>query len=169
MKRFVSTYLPEGSPPVSVLDVGSQDVNGTYRPLFDQEGWIYTGLDMAEGPNVDIAPRDPYSWPMLQDQSFDVVISGQALEHVEFFWLTVQEMARVLKPGGLLCLVAPSSGYEHRYPVDCWRFYPDGMRALAKYAQLEVLEAYAQWDEADTGRDPVWQDCVLVARKPLGT
>lgn len=70
----------------------------------------------------------------------------------------------VTNPNGRLCLIAPSSGPEHRYPVDCWRFYPDGLRALARYAGLEPIECYAQWDDAThPERDPQWQDCVLVA------
>ena len=167
MKRFVANHLDKSTSQRSVLDVGSQDVNGNYRHLFDTKIWTYTGLDMTEGANVDIIPEDPYSWSMIPDRSFDVVISGQSLEHVEFFWLTIKEMERVLKCGGYLCLIAPSNGYEHRYPVDCWRFYPDGMKALAKYVNIDVLEVYAEWDDQYEDRDPIWQDCVLIAQKPL--
>ncbi len=149
-----------------IADVGSMDVNGCYRPLFEQPNWSYTGLDLETGPNVDIALDSPYSWP-LDDASFDVVVSGQALEHVEFVWLTVEEISRILKPGGLCCLIAPSGGPEHRYPVDCWRIYPDGMRALAKFAGLDVIEAFSQWDkELHPDMNPIWKDTVLIARKP---
>ena len=87
--------------------------------------WEYSGLDVEKGPNVDIVVENPYDWE-IPDSSYDVVISGQAFEHIEFFWLTFLEMARVLKPQGLIILIAPSRGPQHRYPVDCWRFYPDG-------------------------------------------
>ncbi len=53
-------------------------------------------------------------------------------EHTEFFWLTMREMKHALKPGGLCCIIAPSAGPEHQYPVDCWRVYPDGLRAAAR-------------------------------------
>jgi hypothetical protein len=51
--------------------------------------------------------------------------------------------------------------------VDCWRFYRDGFRALAKWARLEVLEATTQWQNQhhEDGSD-LWQDSVLIARKP---
>jgi hypothetical protein len=79
------------------------------------------------------------------------------------------EIVRVLKPNGFCCMVAPSSGYEHRYPVDCWRVYPDGMRAIAQFAKLEVLEAFTQWEDEDyADGSNVWHDTVLVASKPIG-
>jgi SAM-dependent methyltransferase len=167
MERFVRKYLEgRASERLRIADIGSQDVNGTYKQFFNQPGWEYIGVDMAEGANVDVVIQDLYRWDVFGDESFDVVISGQAFEHIEFFWLTMQEVARIMKPGGLCCIIAPSNGYEHRYPIDCWRFYPDGMRALARFAGLSTLEAYAQWDDAThPDRDPVWQDCVLVARK----
>ena len=36
-----------------VVDVGSLDVNGTYRELFGSE-WNYTGTDVQQGQNVDV-------------------------------------------------------------------------------------------------------------------
>ena len=44
----------------------------------------------------------------------------------------------MLRPAGLFYLNAPSNGDFHRYPVDCWRIMPDGMRYLFEEAlQLE--------------------------------
>lgn len=156
----------KNNEPLFILDLGSLDVNGSYRGCFEDSYWTYRGIDMAAGKNVDIVLQDPYHWREIKSDSADVVVSGQAFEHIEFFWLTMLEIARVLKPGGLCCLIAPSGGPEHRYPVDCWRFYPDGFTALARFASLEVLEVYSQNgttgypDESDR-----WQDTVLVCRK----
>lgn len=167
MERFRDRYLAHRrQESLQILDLGSTDIGGCYRPLFDSPRWSYRGLDLAPGPNVDVVLQRPYHWDAVASNSVDVFISGQVLEHVEFFWVTALEVSRVLKPGGIACLIAPSSGYEHRYPVDCWRFYPDGMRALARFARLECLDAYTQWEgSADPGSDP-WKDTVLVLRKP---
>lgn len=167
MARFVDRHLAEHSDSaLAIADIGSMDVNGCYQPLFARERWTYTGVDLDAGKNVDVILPSAYEWP-FDDGQFDVVVSGQALEHVEFVWLTVKEVARVLKGGGLCCLIAPSAGPEHRYPVDCWRIYPDGMRALAKYAGLEVVDVYSQWDKAvHPDLNPIWKDTVLIARKP---
>ncbi len=169
MRSFRARYLEDRKDePLFILDIGSLDVNGSYRPYFDISPWVYQGMDMAPGENVDIVLEDPYHWRKIRSDSADVIISGQAFEHIEFFWITMLEVARVLKPGGLCCIIAPSGGYEHRYPVDCWRFYPDGFSALACFARLEVLEVSAQWepDLQYTDDSDRWQDAVLVCRKP---
>ncbi len=168
MLAFRETYLESRKDEqLSILDLGSYDVNGSYREYFEVYSWRYRGIDMVVGENVDIVLQDPYNWREISSGSADVLISGQAFEHIEFFWLTMLEIARVLKPAGLCCLIAPSGGPEHRYPVDCWRFYPDGFAALARFASLEVLEVHSQ--NGTTGYadgSDMWQDTVLVCRKP---
>jgi SAM-dependent methyltransferase len=170
MAGLVQNYLrARAQEPLEIIDLGSQDFNGSYRSLFDRPPWRYLGVDMASGKNVDLVLRDPYRWREIKAETADVIVSGQTFEHTEYFWLTIREIARALKAGGFLFLIAPSAGDEHRYPVDCWRVYPDGLRALARYAELEVLEAWTQWEDLPQ-YDPEsnkWHDSVLVARKPL--
>jgi SAM-dependent methyltransferase len=74
-------------------------------------------------------PAGSYKLPFA-DGSVDVVLSSSCFEHSEFFWLLFLEILRVLRPEGLFYLNAPSNGPFHRYPVDCWRFYPDSGNAL---------------------------------------
>ncbi|MEM4934982.1 MAG: methyltransferase domain-containing protein, partial [Thermoplasmata archaeon] len=120
MKAFVEEYLEAyKGQKLKILDVGSKAIAGqqTYRPFFNNPNWIYLELDLEKGENVDIVVKDPYKWDEVEDSSVDMVISGQAFEHIEFPWLTIKEIFRVLKDKGLACIIAPSSGPEHRYPV----------------------------------------------------
>jgi len=170
MLTFRNKYLSgKENQPLVIMDLGSQDVNGSYKPCFEQENWKYIGLDMVPGKNVDLVLDNPYHWKEIRSASVDVLISGQAFEHIEYFWVTVLEMARIIKPGGLACIIAPSGGFEHKYPVDCWRFYPDGFKALARYARLEVIEAVAQWEDDPVYSDDsnLWHDSVLICKKPV--
>ena len=119
---------PKGDA-LRVLDVGSYDVNGTFRPLVIRRGWAYTGLDTMQGPNVDVVTADPYRFP-LPDGAYDVVISGSTMEHVQSIWLWIVELARVLRPGGFLAIHTHWKFPLHQYPLDCWRIMPDGMKHL---------------------------------------
>jgi SAM-dependent methyltransferase len=168
MAQFVEKYLtPVKNKKLIVLDIGSFDVNGSYKPLFSIHGWNYIGIDTNPGKNVDIVISDPYSWKNIPSNYADVVVSGQAFEHIEYIWLTMKEISRVLKPQGLICVIAPSSGPEHKHPTDCWRIYPDGFKALAKYSELEIVEVFTQWENENHADDSnIWHDSVLICRKP---
>ena len=146
---------------MQIVDIGSYDVNGSYRQFFRAMAWNYRGIDLEAGPGVDIVLKSPYRLP-LPSHSIDLVISGQAFEHVEYFWISWLEMLRVLKPGGKIFLIAPSRGPEHRYPQDCWRFYPDGYRALAKFGRCELLEVTTDWEPHPDPGSRDWGDTVGV-------
>lgn len=168
MQNFKEKYLKSfEDKPLVIFDLGSFDVNGSYREIFDHPGWQYKGLDVEAGKNVDIVLKNNYHWKEIDSDSTDVLVSGQAFEHIEFFWITMLEIARILKPGGLCCIVAPSGGYEHRYPVDCWRFYPDGFSAMARFAKLKVIDVFNQNFQGDQNSDKkdIWKDSVLVCQK----
>lgn len=167
MANFVERFLnSKQNVPLIILDLGSQDINGTYKPLFSSPTWKYIGIDAVEGKNVDIVISNPYSWKSISTDYADVFVSGQTFEHIEYIWLTMREIFRVMKPGGLCCIIAPSSGMEHKYPIDCWRIYPDGFKALANYAGFEIIEISTQWEDKKylDGSD-MWHDSVLICRK----
>ncbi len=153
-----SLDLVDRNEAITVLDVGSYDVNGSYRNLFDDQAFLYVGLDIEEGPNVDRLIKKTGEIP-YESASVELVVSGQMLEHAPEFWKIFSEMARVLKPGGHLVVIAPSNGPEHKYPLDCYRFLPDSFRHLGHANSLEVLEV------AVNGFPP-WHDLLGVFRKP---
>jgi SAM-dependent methyltransferase len=128
-KQFIQRFLPCDSV---VLEVGSYNVNGTLRDFCPPDcRWI--GIDHEPGPGVDKVFQG-LTLP-FENASVDVVVSTSCLEHDRFFWNTFTEMARVCRPGGYIYINAPSNGAVHRYPVDCWRFYPDAAQALADWSE----------------------------------
>ena len=142
---------------ISVLDIGGANVNGSYADIFSQDKFNYIAADIEASDAVDMVLDDPYKIP-CKDSSIDILISGQAFEHVEFFWLLFEEMSRVIKDDGWIFLIAPSAGAIHRYPVDCYRFYPDAYRALAKYTHISLVDVFLD------PRGP-WKDLVGVFSK----
>lgn len=172
---FLSAYRAElavSGRALRVLEVGSKsyDAQDTYRGLFASDRFDYVGLDIEAGANVDLVPANHFVWNEIADASFDLCVSGQTFEHNPYFWVTFAEMARVLRPGGLAFVVAPGAGHVHRYPVDCWRFYPDSWAALASLTGMELVESYFETDDlAPRVEGGQWRDSVGIARKPMLT
>ena len=125
MRRLLER-APEST--AHVLDVGSLDVNGNYRRMIEGMGWDYLGLDIREGDNVDVV-APPYDYP-FEDGEFDVVISGSTMEHVVKPWIWIRELARVTAPGGLVAILTHHTFKFHEYPVDTFRYFPDGMKSI---------------------------------------
>ncbi len=168
MEWFLQTFVSGKKEKLKVLDVGSYHVNGSYERLFPESSFEYTGIDMEMGPNVNLVVITPYHWPEIASDSFDLVISGQAFEHKDFFWLTMEEIARVLRPGGKVCIIPPNGFEEHCYPVDCYQFFSENVIAMARYVQLDVL--HASTNASPAGLEKTWcieneADSILVAQK----
>jgi SAM-dependent methyltransferase len=161
-RLFFSQYTKENSN-LKIVDIGSQDVNGSLRSV-TLKGNDFIGVDFVEGKGVDVIINDPYNLPFSND-SVDVVVCSSCFEHSEFFWLLFNDIIRILKPGGLFYLNVPSNGNFHRYPVDCWRFYPDSGVALQNWAikngfDVILLESFIG------GQDKaIWNDFIAVFLK----
>lgn len=164
-KQFFDTYCL-GLQDATVYDVGAQNVNGSLKDVLPPN-LRYVGVDFVAGNGVDIVLEDPYKLPFA-DESLDVLVCSSCFEHSQFFWLVFLEMLRVLKPKGLLYLNVPSNGSIHRYPVDCWRFYPDSGGALEAWAArngyaAQLMESFVGARSPDSYESGgAWHDFVAV-------
>ena len=164
-KSFFETYSCcfSGSDKLKIIEIGSQDVNGSLREVAPKD-CEYIGVDFVEGKGVDVVIKDPYSLPFEND-SADIVLSSSCFEHSEMFWVVYLEILRILKPRGLFYLNVPSNGLFHRYPVDCWRFYPDSGRALVSWAKRNGINAALLESYISTQKGDIWNDFVAVFLK----
>ena len=88
-----------------ILDVGSMDINGNNRFLFEE--CSYMGLDLGHGNNVDeICPIHEYN-PGFQ---FDTIISTEMLEHDRHYKESLKAIFKLLKDNGLLIITAATEG-----------------------------------------------------------
>jgi SAM-dependent methyltransferase len=169
LESFLAVYASGDVAGRRVLDVGSAAYGKqavSYRPSCERIGLKYVGLDMQKGANVDIATAKPSVYPEIGDEEFDYIISGQAFEHNPYFWVSFCEMARSLKVGGYMLVIAPSSGAVHRFPFDCWRYYPDSWSALCALSGLERVETIFEPPEhKQLVVGAAWRDSAVVARK----
>ena len=138
----------------TVVDIGAYDINGTYKPLFPKSKYI--GVDTSPGPNVDVIMNSP-EWNKLKN--IDIVISGQTLEHVADIPSLMASIYAVLKPGGIACIIAPSQGEPHYYPIWTGNVSYDQMIKYFTDAGFEIISCTI----SDV---PPFHDNCCIARKP---
>lgn len=91
---------------VSVIEIGSYNINGSVREFFSN--CFYIGLDVAPGPCVDVVCLGhEYAVP---DNMFDVVISTECFEHDPYWQKTFANMIRICKSGGLILFTCATTG-----------------------------------------------------------
>ena len=106
--RSVKDQHPEFFIDKKVLDIGSLDINGNNRYLF--QNCEYIGVDVGEGKNVDvITPGHLYD---ASDESFDVIISTECFEHDMYYEKTWKNIVRMLKSKGIFLFTCAAPGRE---------------------------------------------------------
>jgi SAM-dependent methyltransferase len=142
-----------------VLEVGSRDVNGSIRPILESRGPTeYIGVDIVPGPGVDELCDAGALADRFGEKSFDVVVSTELIEHVRDWRAAIDNMKRVLKPGGQLLVTTRSRGFAvHAFPWDYWRYEPSDMAEI--FADFEGLEIVS---------DPLSPGVFVKGRKPEG-
>lgn len=102
----VKKLFPAAFKNATVLDVGSQDINGNNRWLFEDSA--YFGCDVVAGKNVDFVGP---CWDVPRALgTFSVVISTEMLEHDPTWERSIQAMEKRVAPGGLLIITCATTG-----------------------------------------------------------
>ena len=91
-----------------------------------------SNLDIVDGPFVDYI-ADGHTLP-FDDNTFDIVIAQESLEHFEEPTTAVKEIYRVIKPNGLFYIQVPFIIGYHPGPTDYWRFTKEGIDKLVVQA-----------------------------------
>ena len=102
---FVKRTLPNFFIGKRVLDVGSGDINGNNRFLF--ENCEYNGNDVIQTKNVTIVSRTK-DLP-FQNNTFDTIISTECFEHDPEYKESLLKIYSMLKPDGLFCFTCAST------------------------------------------------------------
>lgn len=101
----IKRRFPDYFSGVKVLDIGSLDINGNNRYLFND--FTYTGIDIGEGANVDIVCR---GHEFKSKEKFDVVISSECFEHDEYWDKTMLNAINLLRSGGMFVFTCATDG-----------------------------------------------------------
>jgi len=132
--KYARPYFKSGS---RVLEIGP-DHPSTLRGLVNEPSIDWHSVDIFAHPDLTYTASNEYSFP-IADNVYDVVVAANVLEHVRKIWVWIKELSRVCKPDGHVITVNPVSWPYHAIPIDCWRAYPEGMRALYAEGGLEVI------------------------------
>jgi SAM-dependent methyltransferase len=107
--------------PGRILEIGSRARSGIVRrQLFG--ALDYTGMDVLAGPNVDLVGDAHQLGAYFKADCFDFIMSVSVFEHLMKPWRVVEQMNRVLKPGGLVMINTHQSWPVHDAPWDFHRF-----------------------------------------------
>ena len=134
--RFGAKHAPKFVG--KILDVGSRNINGTIRDVLP----VTLGIDYVSGPCVDQVLDATKLIETFGADSWDNVISNDALEHMQDWDGCLTNMWGVLKPGGmfLITMANPKKGY-HGYPHDYWRIsLADFCRIFGKNPIIDSFE-----------------------------
>jgi len=158
-ENYAKKYFGSG---MKVLEIGPDKFPSSYQTMVGNDAIAWHTLDLSENPHLTYMAVEEYSFP-ISDSTYDIALSGQVVEHVRKPWIWIKEVTRVCREGGLVITINPVSWPYHEAPVDCWRVYPEGMKALYEEAGLEVIASTAESFEVPTyrryipGRSPEWQ------------
>lgn len=136
--KIVADTLPVLEPlyEFGALQVPGQEGFADLRPIFP--GKKYVGCDLQAGPGVDRI-LDLHRID-LSSGTVGTVLALDVLEHVEFVRKAIEEVHRILKPGGILVISSVMKFPIHNYPYDYWRFTPEGFKSLLKLFDFAYVD-----------------------------
>jgi SAM-dependent methyltransferase len=144
VQRF-SEHFVDSDRCYRIADVSPYDVNGNVRHLFHRNRWTYVESDLAAELKIDqIVGPDGLN---IDLDSFDLVISVSNMEHVPKPWEWIKKLSNRLAPGGLIYVNSPNTWPYHGHPIDCWRVWPMGMKALFEEGGIIPLETYVNGND----------------------
>jgi len=122
---FVKNNLTESEVKGKrVLEVGSFNVNGSVREdILKLNPSEYIGVDIKDGPCVDEICTVYGLMSRFGMRSFDIIITTEMMEHIEYWYFALLNIHYTLKEDGLLLLTTRNSkSGKHDFPSDHWRY-----------------------------------------------
>jgi len=152
-----------------VLEVGSYDVNGSYRYFVERlNPKEYIGVDIMEGPGVDLVCPAENLADHFGENYFDLLISTCTLEHVRDWKSAISNIKRVCKPNGIIISIAPSVWPIHEFPHDFWRYRKKDMVNIFSDCRIIAITELVRTPNLISLVCPKTALVYAKIRKPLG-
>jgi SAM-dependent methyltransferase len=143
LRKYAAEHMPKQG---KLLEIGPNGFPSTYQAAYASPTLEWHTLDLYKHPKLTYTADAENQFP-IPDNTYDVVLSGQVIEHVRRPWVWMKELSRVCKVGGLVITVNPVSWPYHEAPLDCWRIFPDGMQAIYEDASLDLV--LSKWESLE--------------------
>jgi SAM-dependent methyltransferase len=130
--------LKNDATPKKILNIGSGgDIYDRIKTIPQSD---VVQLDIDEKREPDIV-ADACNMHMLEDDSFDLVFAMEVLEHIPTPQAAVDEINRVLKPGGKFICSVPFLFPIHDEPYDFYRYTKYGLKHLLReFKDITITE-----------------------------
>jgi SAM-dependent methyltransferase len=156
---------------------------GTKRSIPDRpthhRSWCHPSAnfvmsDFEDGLDVDVVCDIHSLGDAFGRDSIDFVICCSVFEHVQRPWIAAHEIARVLKPGGMVFVQTHQTFPIHGFPSDYWRYTTEALTTIFEDADLETQSATYSFpaqifseEIRDSQAFPAFLNASILAKKPL--
>jgi SAM-dependent methyltransferase len=160
LERVLRLHVRAG---VAVIDIGCGEQ--PLRRVVENLGGNYTGVDIDQNLSGTVDVIADIGCVPLPDDSFDVVLCTEVLEHIPNTSAAFVELRRLCRPGGAIILTTPFMYPLHEEPYDFIRLTPYMIHRCAADSGLEIAELTTAGDELQVAAT-VW--CNLWSRREAG-
>lgn len=156
--EFVGRYATTAE--LSVIEIGSRDINGSVKPHFPNAIW--TGLDLYPGPGVDFA-IDALDYEPAD--RVDLVVCCEVMEHSAQWTELIDQAWEWLLPKGRIIITCAGPGRDPHSAIDGGQLHPD--EYYANISQQEMREAleFATFQNIEVSGNEYWKDTYAIAWK----
>lgn len=156
--EFIGRYATEDD--ITVIEVGSRDINGSARIHFPRARW--TGLDLYPGPAVDHVGNGLDYDP---SDAVDLVVIAEVFEHCPYWQKMLRHVSYWLKPGGRIIITCAGPGRDPHSAIDGRALRPDEHYANITAKELSDALHEAGFEQIEVSGNEYWRDTYGIATK----
>lgn len=135
-----------------MLEIGPDGFPSTYQSLIANSSLTWDTLDLSQAARLTYTTTSEYAFS-IPDNTYDVVLSGQVLEHLRKIWLWMRELTRVCKVEGIVI-----TAYRRHVPGRSPELQPRLLRVAYRVLGSFGFPVECAYDTITIGRKVIQPD-----------